>query len=240
MTVAQSTSKVATDPLRDFNFVVTIQPNDSGSQAVSMGFMTVSGLGHTTDVIAYRQGGWNVSVTNMPGQVLFAPLVLTRGVTLGATQPQITWFQEIFGLIQGVGNAQKTAAGQAGGINLHSDFRACVYIYVLSHPNTNGKPVEKMGIKCYNAWPYQLAYSELDAGSNQLLISQMTLCFEGFDTAIAGDKPGAQIGDMSGAQNTGTDLIHNIFHDITTAPQHLLTLAEGAATHIINTLNPFD
>jgi len=37
----------------------------------------------------------------------------------------------------------------------------------------------------YNAWPTALAYSDLDAGANQLLIEQMTLAHEGFDFGLA-------------------------------------------------------
>lgn len=196
MAVSQTLAHLA-DPLRDFRYNVVIQPNDRTQKAINMGFMTVSGLGFTTDVIPYRQGGWNVSVTNMPGQVLFNPFTLVRGVTVGATQLQISWFLEIFGLIQGAGGAGTSgAANQPGGITATSDFRATVYIYVLDHPNTTGTEVEKAGIKVYNCWPYQMAYSDLDAGSNQLLISQMTLANEGFDSVVAGSATGAAIPAM--------------------------------------------
>jgi len=189
--VSQSTSSVATDPLRDFHFKVVIQPNDPTQKAINLGFMTVTGLGFTTDVIPYRQGGWNVSVTNMPGQVLFNPFVLTRGVTLGATQLQISWFLEIFGLIQGAG------ANVSGKTNITStsDFRALVFIYALAHPNFTGTDVELAGIKCYNCWPYQMAYSDFDAGSNQLLVNQMTLATEGFDQVVS-TAPGKNIPAM--------------------------------------------
>jgi len=33
-----------------------------------MGFMTVSGLAMTIDVIPYREGGMNTTTQNMPGQ----------------------------------------------------------------------------------------------------------------------------------------------------------------------------
>ena len=39
--------------------------------------------------------------------------------------------------------------------------------------------------RVYNAWPTALAYSDLDAGANQLLIEQMTLAHEGFDFDLA-------------------------------------------------------
>jgi hypothetical protein len=35
----------------------------------------------------------------------------------------------------------------------------------------------------YNAWPTALAYSDLNAGDNSLLVEQMTLVHEGFDVS---------------------------------------------------------
>jgi hypothetical protein len=38
-----------------------------------------------------------------------------------------------------------------------------------------------MRFKVYNAWISQLAYSDLNAGDNAILVEQMTLVHEGFE-----------------------------------------------------------
>jgi len=191
VTTTQSTSTIATDPLRDFNFTVVIQPNDPQSPggALKMGWQTVSGIGFDMAPIQYRQGGSNIVIQNMPDQVTWSPVTLARGMTMGATQLQIGWFLEIFGLLQGVGNANSTVAGgggTTGGQNANADFRASIFIYVNEHPNTTGTPVTKAGLKFYNAFPYQMQYGDLDAGSNGLFVYSMTFCHEGMDATVAG------------------------------------------------------
>lgn len=194
--VTTSTSSIYTDPLRDFNFNVVIQPNDPTSPggAITMGWQTISGLGFHTDPIPYRQGGSNLTIQQMPSQVTWNPVVFSRGVVMGSSQIQIGWMLEIMGFIQSVGNANATAAPSSnpvaatagGAITQQSDFRAAIYIYVNEHPNTTGSPRPKAGIKLYNAWPYDLQYGSLDAGSNSLFIYSMTFSHEGFDAVVAG------------------------------------------------------
>lgn len=66
-----SIGHLATDPLRNFKFNVNIMhPNLSGF--ASLGFMTVSGLNITTEVIPYREGGMNTTTQKMPGLTLAA------------------------------------------------------------------------------------------------------------------------------------------------------------------------
>ena len=70
----------------------------------------------------------------------------------------------------------------------NTDFRATVDVPVLGHPVTPPPPLPGVArFKVYNAWPTALAYSDLDAGANQLLMEQMTLAHEGFDFELAGD-----------------------------------------------------
>ena len=85
-------STLLTDPLRNFRFLVTFQPQDSnkadlkGLNNVTLGFTSVSGLAVTTDSIPYREGGYNTTVHQIPGQTSFTPLTLQRGVILGTRQ----------------------------------------------------------------------------------------------------------------------------------------------------------
>jgi phage tail-like protein len=183
MTIVQqgkSLSTIATDPLRNFKFSVTIQPTSSnamGAGAVHLGFMTVSGLGMNLDVIPYRTGEMNTTTQKMVGQADFNPITLTRGVTVNSSQPQIEWLQQLFTVNQGEGTA---AAG--------ADYRCQVYVYVLDHPYAGVSIPSKAGFHIYNAWPSSVAYSDLDAGANQLFITQLSLAHEGFVAVIAADS----------------------------------------------------
>lgn len=166
-----SIAHLATDPLRNFKFVVTIRP-PSGS-AIHIGFMSVSGLNVNVDVIAYREGGYNTTTQKMPGQADFSPITFSRGVALGHTE-DIDWLSMLFTVIQGGGS---TAPG--------TDFRRVVDVQVLDHPVTTASVPIKAWFRIYNAWPTSVAWSDLDAGANQLLISQMALAHEGFDYTLA-------------------------------------------------------
>jgi phage tail-like protein len=184
MTVTQSSSlsSILTDPLRNFKWQVTFRP--ANGKAVTMYFMTLSGLSLTIDTIPYREGGYNVTTQKMPGQADFGPITLTKGVMLG-TQFMIPWVAQLFTVVQGTGSA---GAG--------ADFRSTVEVQVLDHPNTSSSAAVKAEFTIFRAWPTSLAYSDLDAGANQLFISQMTLAHEGFTPSIAsaaGDTEAAPV-----------------------------------------------
>jgi len=173
MTVKQKSSiaHLATDPLRNFKFLVTLQP-PSGAP-ISMGFMSVSGLNMTVDVIAYREGGYNTTTQKMPGQADFSPITLSRGVAVGTTQ-DYNWMRQLFTVLQGSGPAVDG-----------NNFRWSVLIQILDHPVTAANVAVKAEFKVYNAWPTSIAWSDLDAGANQLFISQLVLAHEGFDYSLA-------------------------------------------------------
>ena len=173
ITQTSSIAHLASDPLRNFKFQVTITPN-SGS-AIKLGFMSVSGLNIQADVIAYRVGSYNTTTQKMPGQADFSPITLSRGVAVATDNYRNwQWMQQLFTVMQGTGSSLGT-----------TDFRATVDIQVLSHPVTAASVNYPAWYRVYNAWPTALAYSDLDAGANQLLIEQMTLAHEGFDFALA-------------------------------------------------------
>jgi phage tail-like protein len=154
MSVTQSTSlaSIATDPLRNFKFQVVITPQSGG--VINMGFMNVQGLNVQIDVIAYREGGFNVTTQKMPGQADFSPIVLSHGVVCGR-QADIDWLRELFIVMQGSGT---TGPG--------TNFRDTVDIKVLSHPVTTSSVPVKGWFRVYNAWPTAVSWSDLDAGAN--------------------------------------------------------------------------
>lgn len=171
-TAKPSIAHLATDPLRNFKFNVNIMhPKLSGF--ATLGFMTVSGLNITTEVIPYREGGMNTTTQKMPGQSDFAPITLSQGVAVGEG-PLWNWTKELFTVMQGTGTA-----------NPGDDFRATVDIMVLDHPVVSAQVPVKAIFRVYNAWPTSIAFSDLDAGANAVFMQQMSLAHEGFDFKLA-------------------------------------------------------
>jgi phage tail-like protein len=135
--------------------------------------MSVSGLNINVDVIAYRQGSYNTTTQKMPGQADFSPITLSRGVAVG-TDYGMQWMQQLFTVMQGTGNSQ------AG-----SDFRFTIDVAILDHPVTAATVPVNAAFRIYNAWPTAVAFSDLDAGANQLFIEQLTLAHEGWDFVLS-------------------------------------------------------
>mgnify|MGYP003345399050 CR=1 FL=1 len=188
--------RLATDPIRTFKFLVTFIPNgtkDSKGWDTTnwnkMGFVSVSGLSVSTEPIAYREGGYNTNVHQIPGQSSFTPITLSHGLMLGQTQNQ-NWMKRLFALL--------TPRATAG---IGADFRCTLDIAVLSHPNpaglensgakdassTDGGQHVSMRFRVYNAWIANLGYSSLDAGQSTLMVEEMTIVHEGFDVIMASD-----------------------------------------------------
>lgn len=190
---------IHTDPLRNFKYRVEIQrPLDKAGNNVSptltsLGFMAVSGLAASTEPIAYREGGDNTTPRKMPGQTDFPPISLTRGLvgTRDQMRAMYNWFAAIFAVTQG---NDGTAFGGPG--PSVPDFRATVIVRVYDHPRNMGEPhvvpdghisstfgSVRAGWKIYNAWPSALAFSDLDAGGNGVLVNNLTLMHEGWEFA---------------------------------------------------------
>jgi phage tail-like protein len=197
MAIINNRSTIETDPIRNFRFLVTFRPLDpAGAGAdwltktpnnVTVGFTSVSGLSVQTDSIPYREGGYNTTVHQIPGQTSFAPLTLQRGVVL-CTDQHWKWMKKLFATVQ----------GGAGSGTQGQNFRCDIEIEVLSHPiagagsgtntggnttlaGTNYKDHVAMRFMVYNAWPTAVAYSDLNAGDNAIFVEQMSLVHEGFD-----------------------------------------------------------
>lgn len=185
-TIINNRSNLATDPLRNFRFLVSFNPHDGTGLATHLGFTSVSGLSITTESIPYREGGYNTSVHQIPGQSSFSPITLQRGVVLGSQQ-NWDWMKRLYRVV----NANPNNGTVDGKV---TDFRADVQIRVLAHPMAgtaaqvgslenaaSENDIVALRFKVYNAWPTALAFSDLNAGDNALLVEQMTLVHEGFD-----------------------------------------------------------
>ena len=191
MAAINNRSVLTTDPLRNFRILVTFKPLDSTNTSIdalktaTFGFTSVSGMSVSTDSIPYREGGYNTTVHQIPGQTTFTPIMLQRGVMLSTSQ-NWDWMRNLFATISG-GSTTRT---------IDKNFRCDLEIEVLSHPiptagTEDGGQATKdntaMRFHVYNAWPTAVAYSDLNAGDNALLVEQMTLVHEGFDVNWAAD-----------------------------------------------------
>lgn len=174
------------DPLRNFRYQVKINhPNIA--TLPRMGFLAVSGLGVTNEVIAYREGGDNTTTRKMPGQSEFGPITLTRGLMAApvgvlassniGTNELYQWFSQIFAVNVGKGFGSKDI-----------DFRVGVTIDVMGFPvtttgfsaGTDNPPYIKARFLVYNCWPMGYSFSDLEAGGNAVIIETLTLAHEGW------------------------------------------------------------
>ena len=170
-------SKVATDPLRNFRFLVNFvnsadgAPISSKIQSFTGGFSNVGGLGINIQNISYREGGMNTTLHQVPGQASFNPITLQRG-TIWKKDEAVTWMKALFAAASGEGI-------NGGG----SNFRCNLEIYVLDHPVTNVDTIAaasyKMKFTVYNAWITSLSYNDLSAQGNEILYENITLIHEG-------------------------------------------------------------
>lgn len=199
-TIINNRSQLTTDPLRNFRFLVTFKPHNiggtdgtpwNGDNATVLGFTSVSGLAVTTDSIPYREGGYNTTVHQIPGQTTFSPITLQRGVILNTSQ-NWEWMRKLFATVQG--GAQNVQG---------ASFRVDLEIEVLSHPipgsaGGGGQIAADdhvaMRFNVYNAWITSASYSDLNAGDNAIFVEQATLVHEGFDINWAPDLTTSAVG----------------------------------------------
>lgn len=197
---------LATDPLRNFKFIVHITPPTAFKHAIpatisTLGFMSVDGFGQQNEVIAYREGGDNTTTRKMPGQADFAPITLSRGamsaptgptygVLGGGTNEVYLWTQMVFSAMEGQGTAEAA-----------DNFRTTVAVDVLQHPITAGPYAAgtaggaiKMRFYIMNAWPMGITWGGLDAGGNAILVESLQLAHEGFVAGYATNQTNSATG----------------------------------------------
>jgi phage tail-like protein len=174
--------------MRNFKFQVKIDYQAPGiviPGLADMGFTNVAGINMTTEVINYREGGWNTNYHKLPANTDFGPLTLIQGVV--RTKPGM-WnlAKNMFAVQWGQGNLAAPAVGAASG----TQFRFTTTVKVLDHPITanpgSGSPGDgdagaRLAFQFYQCWVGSVAFNDLDAAGNSVLISQMTMHHEGFD-----------------------------------------------------------
>lgn len=182
---------LTSDPIRNFRFLVTFEPVGDAEwydATATFGFTSVSGLSISTESIPYREGQFNTTVTQVPGQTTFSPITLQRGVTIGSKQ-NWAWMKRLF---------QANMTNVADSFAWSETFRVNVKVDVLAHPVPYSVKKEQYGTEnteegaavddnvlmrftVFNAWPTSVAYSDLSAGDNALMVEQLTLVHEGFN-----------------------------------------------------------
>ena len=169
------------DPVRNFKFHV--QATGFGGPVFGrMGFMSVEGLSMTTDMVAYREGGFNTTPHKLPGQTDFSPLTLSSGVFFD--KPEM-WrlAKKMFSFQHGNG-ALGFSNGQI------DQYRYTLEVRVMGHPVTKGAEANPqafnsgavLGFKFYNCWTGSVGFSGLNAQDNSIMIHQMQVHHEGFET----------------------------------------------------------
>lgn len=172
-------TRLSEDPLRNFKFQVEIFHTDSGLQRGLgvMGFTSVEGLTMSTEMIPYREGGWNTNLHKMPGMTDFSPVTMSSGVFY---QKPGMWnlAKQIFSVQWGQGTLPSG-----------TDYRFDALIRVFDHPVTTGAGAAVrgdvrdavLGFYVYNAWVANVSFSGLNAIDNSILVQQMTIHHEGMD-----------------------------------------------------------
>ncbi|MDP9870323.1 MULTISPECIES: phage tail protein [Streptosporangium] len=180
--MATQATRLKEDPLRSFRFKVVFGGAGTGDRYKfgQAGFMNVSGLSMTTEVIPYREGGMNTTTRKMPGQSDFSPVSMSRGLMVGEPAMML-WMNDLFDALQGSAGSKIP------------DFRMNIDIYLLAHPWPGPDPIALAGWRLLNAWPTSVAFSDLDAGANSISINQMSLAHEGWYFKLNPDISGTGV-----------------------------------------------
>jgi len=140
------------DPYRNFRFQVDIDGFDVA------GFSRVSGLGQSTEVIKYREGGDNIATRKLIGQTDFPDIVLERGVSEDIDF--YYWASAVYNIVADV--IPEELVKHMITIRLMDKTRATVKTWVA-----------------YNVFPVEFSVSDLDAMSSGVLIERIVLANEG-------------------------------------------------------------
>lgn len=189
-------TRLRADPVRNFKFNVQCFHSDNTLrlQIAEMGFMTVEGIAMNTEMVPYREGGWNTNPHKLPGQTDFAPLTMSAGVFY--TKPGM-WnlAKQMFAVQWGQGT-----------IGFAEEFRFDMAVRILDHPVTEG-PASGTGgdlsgsvlaFAFYNCWVSSVGFNGLNAMDNAVMIHQMQVHHEGFETFFGNaDAQNLRVGNAS-------------------------------------------
>lgn len=190
------------EPLRSFKFLVDATGLQGGDVFGQMGFMSVDGIAMNTDMLPYREGGFNTSPHKLPGQTDFSPLTLSSGVFYNKKE---MWDRArmMFSVDWGGGSLAFTD----GEI---TQFRYEMVVRILGHPVTAGTASGNTGsldgailaFKFRNCWTASVGFSGLNAQDNNILIHQMQVHHEGFEV-YWGHAQAVNLTHADGTASTG-------------------------------------
>jgi phage tail-like protein len=179
-------TQLRSDPVRNFKFQVQMFHSDAtlNNQIGEMGFMSVEGIAMNTDMVQYREGGWNTNPHKLPGQTDFAPLTMAAGVFY--TKPGM-WdlAKQMFSVQWGQGT-----------IGLGEAYHYDMAVRVMDHPVTgnpgSGSPGDGvngavLAFVFYNCWTASIGFNNLGAMENAILVHQMQVHHEGFQVFYGGE-----------------------------------------------------
>lgn len=144
------------DPYKSFRFTVEISGHMVFAKA---GFQKVSGLQMSTEVVEYREGGDNLTVSKSPGLTKFEPITLERGMS--EDNDMWNWASKLFDMDRTEHDTVK--------------YKANVKIKLKDR---NGVVVKAWEIP--NAWISRYETGEFDAMGNNVMLETIELQHEGF------------------------------------------------------------
>jgi len=135
------------DPYAGFNFLVTID----GVAGIVAGFSEVTGVNDETDVIEYRTGAMDITVTKLPGLKKFGNITFKRGFT--ASNDLWVWRKTVLD-----GKTER----HTGAITLLNEAR---------------QPALRWTFR--EAWPRKLEGPAFNAKTNEVAIETLEIVHEG-------------------------------------------------------------
>ena len=145
----------------------------------TMGFMSVEGMAMNTDMVPYREGGWNTNPHKLPGQTDFPPLTPRR---VASSKPRTTCGPWPRGCSPSSGVPALSVYGrgvplQHGGPSPRPPGDSKAYLrYQRAALQARSSPSLST-----TAGPASVGFNNLDSMGNSILIHQMTVHHEGFD-----------------------------------------------------------
>lgn len=154
------------DPYKQFKFRV------KWDGKYVAGISKISGLHRNTEVVLMRNGTESGSVRKSPGQTVYEPIMLERGLTHDTEFER--WANKVWNLNSGSGTE----------VSL-KDFRKDIIIDLF---NEAGQKV--LSYKVYRCWPSKYsAINELDANNTEVAIESLVLEHEGWERDQAVVEP---------------------------------------------------
>jgi phage tail-like protein len=132
------------DPITSFNFIIKVD-------GVTAGFSEVGGLSTETDIIEYRTGDQDISMTKQPGKAKYGNISLKRGYAVNG-KDLWNWRKSV---IEG------RTIRKSGTITLLDEARKPALVW-----------------RFYEAWPNKWSGPAMNAKNNDVAIEEMELAVE--------------------------------------------------------------